>query len=140
RLIGPFHSKDPIDNNDLARMKTYIHEQLLPLKDALQKHPTHILIGAAGAFESLLELANEERPIDHIKPFELSRFSHLYDQLINSTKEERMAMNGLVDYRVEMMVAATVLMQVAFEIQQTSELYVSPYSLKEGILFDSIFS
>jgi exopolyphosphatase/pppGpp-phosphohydrolase len=54
--------------------------------------------------------------------------------MINSSKQEREQMKGLDGFRVEMIVAAMVLMKVVLDIQNTQQLYISTFSLKEGLL------
>lgn len=134
RLIGPYHQQDPIDADDLLRLITYIHQKLEPLKTQLSIYKTQILVGAAGAFQSLLEIAEIKLDTQNAVVFDLEKFNQLYQSMIKSNKEEREQMKGLVGFRVEMMVVAMVLMKTVMDIQNTQQLCISTYSLKEGLL------
>ncbi len=134
RLIGPYHQQDPIDADDLCKLIAYIHHQLEPLEPQLSIYKPQILVGAAGAFQSILEIAEIKLDSQNAAVFDLEKFYQLYHQMINSSKQEREQMKGLDGFRVEMMVAAMVLMKVVLDIQNTQQLYISTFSLKEGLL------
>lgn len=141
RLLARFKPSDPILASELALLKSYLEENLSGLMHQAQELEVTTLVGSAGSFESILELVSdlpdyESRsigPACFIIPMEA--FDRVYEQLLASTREERERMKGLADYRVEMMVVSSVLIDTVIKMARIDKIYCSLYSLKEGVLF-----
>lgn len=141
RLLARFKPGDPILPSELQLLKSYLEESLSGLMHQAQEAEVTTLVGSAGSFESILDLVSdlpdyESRsigPACYIIPMEA--FEQVYAQLIASTREERERMKGLADYRVEMMVVSSVLIETVIKMARIDRMYCSLYSLKEGVLF-----
>ncbi|TNE80952.1 MAG: phosphatase [Bacteroidetes bacterium] len=140
RLLEKFHQHDPITDAEVNSLFDYLDDQLKPLHEAMQLHQVTCLVGSAGSFESLLELMDDQLdiriPESHPGLYELDPddFFELSDILTASTLEERLAMKGLADYRVEMMVVASLLIDYVMETFLLESIFCSMNSLKEGVL------
>jgi len=103
---------------------------------ALKGMDSNVLIGSSGSFETLYEmtfkrsfpLTNEavEIPINELKK--------VLNDCISSTLEERMQNEWIVPIRKKMLPIATVKIRWIVEKFGIQNVYVSPYSLKEGVM------
>jgi exopolyphosphatase/guanosine-5'-triphosphate,3'-diphosphate pyrophosphatase len=105
------------------------------------KGKIHVLNGSAGSFETLMALTfyrqgktppGKNEISGEIEP---SAFVDVYHHLLQSTREERLKMKGLPEFRVDIIIPAVIL--INFIITQTGirKIRWSAYSLKEGMLF-----
>ncbi|MHB1279109.1 MAG: Ppx/GppA phosphatase family protein, partial [Bacteroidia bacterium] len=141
RLLARFKPSDPIQASELVLLQNYLEENLSGLMHQAQELEVTTVVGSAGSFESILDLVSdlpdyESRsigPACFIIPLEA--FDQVYRQLLASTRAEREQMKGLADYRVEMMVVSSVLIDTVIKMARIDKMYCSLYSLKEGVLF-----
>ncbi len=144
RLIENYHRHDPISANEVESLKKYLEEALEPLWQAAAKFPFNYLVGSAGSFDSVVELITEQLkktppPIgDAACEILIEDYNRVHEVLLKSTVEERRQMKGLVGYRVEMMVVASVMIDYVLRRLHINKLICSAYSLKEGMLSNSL--
>jgi exopolyphosphatase / guanosine-5'-triphosphate,3'-diphosphate pyrophosphatase len=140
RLLERFMKTDPISASAVGRLHTFFQEQLLPLHNAMHQYEARTLVGSSGTFDTLTDIDFMHRlgclPPPNQTNFNLplSAFKRAYDLIITRNQAERMAISGMIELRVEMIVVAMVLIDYvlkAFDIQQIN---CSTYALKEGIL------
>jgi exopolyphosphatase/guanosine-5'-triphosphate,3'-diphosphate pyrophosphatase len=139
RLLELFHRNDPITPEELSSLDRYFDEKLHPLFDALKNHPTKVLIGASGTFDTLSDIFCHRESIikedeDPETPLTLNGFYHIYEQLITKTRTERMKIPGMIEMRVDMIVVACCLIRYILSRHPFNHIRVSSYSLKEGVL------
>jgi exopolyphosphatase / guanosine-5'-triphosphate,3'-diphosphate pyrophosphatase len=133
-LFRKFHQEDPITSEKIAALQQFLNESLLPLRQILQTHPTEHLIGASGTFD-VLEAIIAAPPTNTLtSSFPSVQFSPVYQQLIGSTLQERFQMVHIPDSRAEMIVVALILIQFVLDLTKASQITVSSYAMKEGIL------
>jgi exopolyphosphatase / guanosine-5'-triphosphate,3'-diphosphate pyrophosphatase len=141
RLVERFHKSDPIRDEDIISLQSYLVHNIIDLRDALIKYPTKILIGSAGSFETLTEVLRKDlqkgvSPIsDYADEIDLPTFYEYATLIPSLSKTERAKLHGMIDFRVEMIVVATIMMDVIMKRFEMEKLIASHYSLKEGILF-----
>jgi exopolyphosphatase / guanosine-5'-triphosphate,3'-diphosphate pyrophosphatase len=142
RLLQEFNPQDPITPDEIQKIKDYFKEILQPLAARIKKNPVQTLIGCSGSFESLADLIRHEKSEfslnGHLYQFEIDDFRNQHKKLIASTESQRRQMPGLVEYRVDTIVFATILIRHVIKRFKIDNLYYSSYSLKEGILADLI--
>ncbi|HVD97627.1 MAG TPA: hypothetical protein VNB90_05430 [Cytophagaceae bacterium] len=140
RLMELFQKTDPIHPDEITSLRTYLSEQLTPLREALQQYPTNILVGSAGSFETLSEIDLKKKGFDFSietqKEYELllHDFHEIYEDLIRKEREHRMKIPGMIELRVDMIVVAVVLIHFILVEFNMNRLRVSTYSLKEGVM------
>lgn len=139
RLLAKFQPQDPISKSDQGLIKNFLEEKLSGIIHQAQHYQAHILVGSAGSFESILELIEDNNGIlNPINPsfflINLNDFAQIHQHLLRSTKAERELMKGLADYRVEMMVLASILIDTVLRMGRMEDMYCSTHSLKEGVL------
>jgi exopolyphosphatase/guanosine-5'-triphosphate,3'-diphosphate pyrophosphatase len=139
RLLDRFMHTDPILVVSVMKLQEYLLEQLIPLTNAVHQYAPRTLIGASGAFETLLEIYYKRHNLskDILKTeFELPTqdFTEIYEQLLTKNKEDRLAIPGMLEMRVDMIVVASCLIQVVISQYTINRIRVSAYALKEGLL------
>lgn len=136
-LFNNFHHSDPITTEEILLLENHLAEVLTPMAEALKQHPTHHLVGAAGTFDVLAEaLRNPTAPV-HPSSHQLSLdgFLALYKTITSATLAERIALPDVPPERADMIVAAMVLLRFTFQLAKITQVTVSDYAMKEGILF-----
>jgi|LauGreDrversion4_1035100.scaffolds.fasta_scaffold00227_15 exopolyphosphatase/guanosine-5'-triphosphate,3'-diphosphate pyrophosphatase len=145
RLLERFRPSNPILESEIAEIRQYLQEMLKPLTKALvqteQKgEKVDLLIGSAGSFETLLDVLKLDlhKTYTSITPFahKVSRenVNLFFGLILHSTEAERKELKGLLDFRVDMIVVATLLFKHVLDTYSIGNLVASNYALKEGLL------
>ncbi len=135
-LYNSFHRSDPISPADITRLKGFLTEQLAPLREALQAHPTQHLVGAAGTFDVLAERLREVSAPQHPTSYQLSLkgFIPLYERIVRADLAGRLALPDVPDERADMIVVAMILLRFVLDLAKIERITVSDYAMKEGVL------
>ncbi len=138
RLLDKFHKHDPIGVEDINDLNAYLEEQLASLTQQLANWEPHDLIGSSGTFDTLVDMTFEknskEKPEDIAYLLSLEDFHLLYDEIIHKNRAERLAMPGMLEMRVDMIVVAVCLIKFILRNNDFNAIQVSTYALKEGVL------
>jgi exopolyphosphatase/guanosine-5'-triphosphate,3'-diphosphate pyrophosphatase len=140
RLMDRFMKSDPISMRSVQQMEDYFREALLPLANACHQYAPQTLIGSSGSFDTLIDILfmkeKGKLPPDDQVGFEYSlmEFYRAYDELLFKNHEERMAIPGMIELRVDMIVVAVCLIKYIVQTFEINHIKVSNYSLKEGIM------
>ncbi len=146
RLLDKFKPSNPISEAEITALDNYLEEVLQPLTTVLETYkiagkPIQTLIGSAGSFETLLDVLKLDlnKKTTPISPFakqvSLVDTDLFYQFIIGSNQSQREQMKGLLNFRVDMIVVATLLMRFAQNKFAIQKLIASHYALKEGLLF-----
>lgn len=140
RLIEKFMKKDPIPQSDISRLNDYLNEQLLPLANAIHQYHPKVLIGSSGSFDTLNDmyyhqLTGNFPPAETIGfDYPVQEFWKAYESLVFSDRAARMAIPGMIELRVEMIVVAVCLIRFVIQNYGIEQIKISNYALKEGAL------
>lgn len=138
RLLDKFHKHDPISSDDIQNLDRYLEEQLKPLNEQLVKWEPHDLIGSSGTFDTLVDMAYEKNGLQKQEEIayllSLEDFQILYKEIIHKNRTERLAIPGMLEMRVDMIVVAVCLIQFILRNNDFNGIQVSTYALKEGVL------
>ena len=145
RLLEKFKPAGLISAEEIKRIDAYLSDSFKPfaaaLKEINSKFPScSTLIGSAGSFESLLDvlkidLNKNSIPISkHAEEVALSDAQDFFKYILNSTQLDREKMRGLLPFRVDMIVVATLLKRHIINNYGLNQLITSRYALKEGLL------
>ncbi len=143
RLLDRFMAGDKITEKELQAMNLFLEQQLIELHKAIELYQPQLLIGSSGSFETLAEMKHLRYGI----PFNLQSesteymiskedFDFIYKEIISSTREKRLKMQGLLPMRVDMIVVALELIYYLTEKYKFKIIRISTYALKEGLMFD----
>jgi exopolyphosphatase/guanosine-5'-triphosphate,3'-diphosphate pyrophosphatase len=142
RLLELFTPSDPITDKEIQTIVDYLHQELQPLFEAVKKHPVTELIGSSGSFDSIAEMvANKFYSPTILEDkteftFNLKHCDDIHQTILKSTLVERLQMKGLVEMRVDMIVISSILVHFVLKSFSISQMRLSTYSLKEGVLFE----
>lgn len=142
RLLEIIKPSNPITDDELATLKTYLRDTLQPLFEAVEKYPITELIGSSGSFDSLAEMiALRFYTLDVLKDkteysFNINDIEAIHTSILKSTTEERLKMEGLVEMRVDMIVISSVIVDFIMHSFSIQKMKRSTYSLKEGVIYE----
>mgnify|MGYP000032351820 CR=1 FL=1 len=140
RLMDMFYKSDPISHNSIEKLTDYVREKLLPLANACHQYSPTTIVGSSGSFDTLnsmyyYEETGEGVPIDLIgNDYPIEAFYKAYEKLLTKNREERLALPGMVELRVDMIVVAVCLIKYILQTFNISKIKVSKFAMKEGIL------
>jgi exopolyphosphatase/guanosine-5'-triphosphate,3'-diphosphate pyrophosphatase len=139
RLLEKFQKHDPIVSEEITALDHYFQQALLPLFESIQKFKPNVLVGSSGTFDTLSDIfcirhGIHKSPEEIETPLSLEGFYDIYRELIAKNREQRMAIPGMIEMRVDMIVVACCLVRFLVEKYAFSRIRVSTYSLKEGVL------
>lgn len=141
RLIDKFHHTDPINEESVNKLTRYLTATLEPLMQALRQHQPQILVGSAGAFETLVDVVIKDLAVIPLSlsknAFEIRKedLEVFVEIMRTSTQEQRARLRGMVKFRVEMITVAALLLNHVLSNFDFKRIVASNYALKEGVLF-----
>ena len=140
RLMEKFMRTDPLAEGDRKRLYNYFDEQLIPLANALHQYAPATIVGSSGSFDTLVAMDFMHRTgtlPDRIQTsFELpiKEFYRSFEILSSRNHDERMAIPGMVELRVDLIVVASCLIDYVLRTHHIQQIKVSTYALKEGVM------
>jgi exopolyphosphatase / guanosine-5'-triphosphate,3'-diphosphate pyrophosphatase len=141
RLIDSYHKQDPISEEEIAGLNKYLDEKLGELRAAVNEFKAEILIGAAGSFETLLDVVIKDLTVIPVSlsknAYQIRRedFDVFLEIMQTSTADQRSRLRGMTNFRVEMITVAALLMNYVITRFNIKRIIASDYSLKEGVMF-----
>lgn len=138
RLLSLFQQDGQFHLSRLDDMQAYILDQMKPLFTACAEYKPSVLIGAAGAFETLWDLAYADSPGLVIPPTSELLITQFYEQkkIVEETDfAGRQQIKGMKAYRAGILPFANVLIATVLQELAIVNMWVSSYSLKEGYWF-----
>lgn len=139
RIKQKFDGELPLSTSKIIEIKDFYLSELEDLKAALAAHPTNLIIGSAGTFDSLSQIdsfVKDGKPADKEVCYELKSedFIKIHNTLSKLNLDELKKVNGLPPFRVEFIVYGTLFIEVINELTQATRIIQSPNSLKEGYI------
>jgi exopolyphosphatase / guanosine-5'-triphosphate,3'-diphosphate pyrophosphatase len=124
----------------VRRLHDFFQEQLLPLQNAVHQYPPSVLVGSSGSFDTLVDLWYCHQrgywpPADQptfVLP--VAEFRRSYAELVSRNHTDRLALPGMIELRVDMIVVAVVLIDYLLNTFALNQIRTSTWSLKEGAL------
>lgn len=144
RLLDRFGFSDPVNQQQIKAMETYIRGELMPLYEALHNYPTTTLIGTSGSFDTIATLvAGMKHPNFNTKlatSYEITvpNFEELHRKILASTIEQRRQMPYMDPARVELIIPGTLFINFIIREMRIDRLYQCNYALKQGAVYQLI--
>lgn len=143
RLIDRFHQNDPISLGEKESLESYLLEELQPLIEESKKYDISTLIGSSGTFDTLSDIyrmeENLEKDPDETEfPLPIDHYYSIVKDIISKKESDRLNIPGMIPLRVEMIVVAVILVDFVLNTLDLSNIRVSAYALKEGVLLDTL--
>jgi exopolyphosphatase/guanosine-5'-triphosphate,3'-diphosphate pyrophosphatase len=143
RVIEKIPPSDPITSVEIQQIMQYFELGLSDLWKRLENTQPSVLIGCSGAFDTLTDLIDRTYPGSKLRvqqEIRLVDFYDIYQLLIRSVTAERLKMTGMEPIRVEMIVAAVILIRLVIEKLNINKIFQTDYALREGVLLEHILS
>lgn len=148
RLLEKFQPSDPITIEEIEFISNYTEETLADFFEVAGKYAIDTIIGASGSFETMSAMIKgedsgfeSETALDpQMSYIDTGDFEDLYQILINSTLKERKQMKGLEAIRLEMIVLATLQVNIILHKLKIRRFIMSNFSLKEGIIHNLLYN
>lgn len=136
RIIQLFKLSDPLSRDDREKIYRYFDNNA---GSFFHNKKAHSLVGASGSFETFLTLTGDNLE-DEAKSQQLNhqKLLKILDQLIDSSQKERDNNIDIIDLRKKMVHIAALKTKWIMERLEVKEVYVSPASLKEGVMQEMI--
>jgi exopolyphosphatase/guanosine-5'-triphosphate,3'-diphosphate pyrophosphatase len=136
RLFQLFDYQDPMSLNDIEKVERYLEERCAPF---FKKHLPTVLIGSSGSFETFYELMEESvyQAQGQAVEVDIEAFERMLQQIIASTQAERDQNPHIIAIRKRMAPLAAIKTRWVLRQAKITQILISPYSLKEGVLFAS---
>ena len=139
RLLEKINPSNPISDSQIRDIESLLHIELDSLFKAIDTYKPEILIGSSGSFDTFIDLLyHGNKPgtgsVQASNEISIKDFAILYNTLINSSLEERLAMPGMPDFRAEMIVLAIIEVQYLIKRANIQRIMQSAYALKEGAI------
>jgi exopolyphosphatase/guanosine-5'-triphosphate,3'-diphosphate pyrophosphatase len=140
RLLAMIPTSDPISTNEINTIETYLSNELSQLSAALISFPVFELIGSSGSFDTFAEIITNKfhSPIDlslhSTYEFDMQEFYTVHNQLLHSTKEDRLRTPGIIEMRVDMIVISSIFTNYVLKKYNLTKMRLSTFALKEGVL------
>lgn len=139
RLLEKIKPSNPISDSQIRDIESLLYIELDSLFKAIDTYKPVILIGSSGSFDTFIDLLNIGNTsgtgsVKASNEISIEGFQKLYNNLINSNLEERLAMPGMPDFRAEMIVLAIIEVQYLVKRANIQRIIQSAYALKEGAI------
>lgn len=137
RLMDKFHHQDPITTREIRELESFLDQKLAPLFTAMENFHPKTLIGASGTFDTLSQIYSHRKTIATDGPerlLSIDEFGAIHQEIIRKNRDERMAIPGMIEMRVDMIVVASSLIDYLLKRFSFDNIRVSSYALKEGVL------
>ncbi len=142
RLLDHYHYHDPIIPQEVVKLESLLDNRLADLAAAMEQYNPRVLIGSSGTFDTLSEIYSQDQELGMAtnpeRPLTLAGYQKIHQQLISSTRTQRLQIPGMIEMRVDMIVVASCLISYVLDRFNIEEIRVSNYALKEGLLMDAI--
>jgi exopolyphosphatase/guanosine-5'-triphosphate,3'-diphosphate pyrophosphatase len=121
-------------------LDAYVSKEMKPLLEVCHEAKPKVLIGAAGAFETILDLENRPGQAQASCEINLKTFLLHKINLDTLRYEDRVVYPGMKAFRASIFPYATYLVEKVLRELAIEELWFSSYSLKEGFWFTELQS
>ncbi|WP_375385866.1 Ppx/GppA family phosphatase [uncultured Microbacterium sp.] len=139
RVTVGFLPDDPPSEDQLRRLRVYAGEQLAVVRDAMAEHPTpdHV-VGSSKTIRSLARLAGTVQPgwadEDRLVLTRAALKSWI-PRMAAMPADARQQLPGITPERTFQIVGGAVVLHAAMKALDVEQLEVSPWALREGVLF-----
>jgi len=143
RIIEQIPPSNPITPEEIDQINDWFSSRLESLWQQLNNIQIPSLIGCSGAFDTLTDIIDQTDPGTKTRikqEIEMDDFNRIYKILIQSTTAERTEMKGMESIRIEMIVPSVLFIKLVIDRLKIRKIYQTDFALREGVLYERIFS
>ena len=138
RLKSLFSVDNEFDLSIVSELEAYVSNEMQALLAVCLREKPEVLIGAAGAFETILDLENKPGPVPASCKINVQEFLQHKTNLDALPYKDRVGYPGMKAFRASIFPYATFLIEKVVRELGIHELWFSSYSLKEGFWFTEL--
>lgn len=141
RVINQFKLSDPVKSEEINTLKNYFSEMHIEAFEKCKSENVKTLLGCSGAFDTIADMIDRVNPGEKMRKtqdIKLSDFYDVFNQLIKSTREERLIIKGMDKVRVDLIVPAVILIEQLISKIGIKEILQTDYALREGVLYEML--
>jgi exopolyphosphatase/guanosine-5'-triphosphate,3'-diphosphate pyrophosphatase len=143
RLTAQLVHSDPISKRDRKALRDQLVETLEPIAHEMRALGPGLVVGSSGTLEDLAHMVAARRDTDvpvslNQLTFTRDEFLPLHKQILASTADERLRLEGLEARRVDLIAAGSMFLATAMDLFEFDRMTVSEWALREGIVLDVI--
>jgi len=136
RMAEMFPISDPITSTELNAIEEYMYKMVHPLVLASNQFNPRILAGSSGSFDSFRKILMYKSIIPNSSEVSaeipVDAYLSLHDFFITSTHAQRLALPGLDPERVDLIIPASIFVNLLVQRLGIRKMFQSDYALKEG--------
>lgn len=133
RIFQTFDLPEQFDESTIKLIENYLEEEI---QDYFNGMNIHTLVGSSGSFKTFYELyANSKYPRNEYIEISIPDIKATLEKTIYSTRKERDENHFIIPIRKKMINIAAVKTNWLINKLDINSFIVSPYSLKEGLIF-----
>ncbi len=144
RLKERFFKKEPLTKGMIDDCRKFIRIQLTGVRDEIRSRGFELAIGSSGTIETLAGMkyldesdqGDSKRRDLFITRAELDEAAEKILSIETARKRSRLP--GLDEKRADIIVGGVILLQEAFQLLGIENMQVSPYALREGVIYDTM--
>ncbi len=129
-----FHHEEPISETNKIALKKHIRTTINELILQASAKAIPALIGSSGSFEIFESMSGLPTFRDKVNKVDITTARLIIEKIVAANRQERDVMKGLPLERTKLIVVGMILVNEVLDIVEPSQLIVSPYALKEGML------
>ncbi len=141
RMTEQFVTTDPVAEAEFRALRAHIRKELGPVFRAAHERGVRRVVGSSGTLQNLAALASSAsgeagQIFDYV--FDAVNIRRATKLVMQSDRARRLTMPGLLEKRVDQIVAGATLIDVVLKDLGIKRFEVSPDALREGIVIDFV--
>lgn len=137
-LFKKFNFLGPLKDGEALPLQTFLRDRLSKLLPKLNEFKVDKLVGASGTFDVLDRFMSPLKGSDNYSEFKIKDFYPTYNQLLQTSLEERLADPRIPKARAEMLIVALIMIKEVIAFSKVPSLIVSSFALKEGVISEQL--
>jgi exopolyphosphatase/guanosine-5'-triphosphate,3'-diphosphate pyrophosphatase len=144
RLTDRFFPSGRVTEKSIKECRKYVRGMLTPIVREVGKFDYQQVIGSSGTIMNLAKIIlstrgeRNEQSLNNVQFTNKELFSAVEQILSLQNSDERVKIEGLDQSRADIIPAGAIILEQSFKEFGITELTVSEYALREGIIFDTM--
>jgi exopolyphosphatase / guanosine-5'-triphosphate,3'-diphosphate pyrophosphatase len=139
RIINQFILSDPVKPLEVQILQNFFEARHQDAIFQCRKRFANTMIGCSGTFDTIADIIDQVEPGEKQRQFqliEMNDFYRIYDQLLHSTRQQRLNMTGMDSVRVDLIVPAIIFVEHMINKAGISKIIQTGFSLREGAIWE----
>lgn len=143
RLTKLFFEDGKYTDERIEELRAYIKGEWSPILNQIKEHRFDISIGTSGTIQSIANMVLAEKQMqipELLNGFSVSakEIIHIISKITKcSNQDEILEIPGIDPRRADIILAGALILETAIEELKIKEILLSPYALREGIVYDT---